>query len=78
MEATVLDLRDKMADILKALERNESVRLTHRGKLKGIIHPPPPTKRKSKEHPFFGMLKGEKKSVEKIMDELRGGRYRDI
>ena len=27
---------------------------------------------------FFGMLKDEKRSTEEIMDELRGGRYRDL
>ena len=35
-------------------------------------------KKKNKEHPFFGMRKGEKKSVAKEMDDLRGGRYRGL
>jgi hypothetical protein len=76
MEASVVDLRYKMAAVLKALERNESVRITHRGKLRGIIHPPPTTtRRESKKHPFFSLRKGEQAPVEEIMDRLRGGRY---
>lgn len=31
-----------------------------------------------RDHPFFGMWKDDKRSVEEIMDELRGGRYRDL
>ncbi len=37
MEATIVDLRYKMNDILKALNRNENVDVLYRGKLKGTI-----------------------------------------
>lgn len=30
------------------------------------------------DHPFFGSRAGDTRSVEEIMDELRGGRYRDL
>ena len=59
MNASVLDLRRKMSDVLRALEANESVTILHRGKEKGVIHP---TGRKSNilsvaQHPAFGMWK---------------------
>jgi hypothetical protein len=76
MEASVVDLRYKMADVLKALERQEPVRIKHRGKLKGIIQPVGSKgKTPPRDHPFFKMRKGEKVSVEKEMERLRGRRY---
>lgn len=39
MEATILDLRRKMADVLRALDRNESVRILYRGRQKAILIP---------------------------------------
>lgn len=77
MQASILDLRYKMKDVLKALDRNEVVEILYHGKLKGIITP---YKRKAqqrvKQHPFFGMSKDI--DVTQQIDKLRGGRYRDI
>ena len=39
MEASVVDLRYKMKDVLEALERRETVRILYHGKLKGTIIP---------------------------------------
>ena len=39
MRATVVDLRYKMNDVLKALERNEKVTVLYRGKIKGVLVP---------------------------------------
>ena len=39
MEASVVDLRYRMNDVLKALERSESVSVLYRGKVKGVIRP---------------------------------------
>ena len=39
MEASVLDLRKNMKDILAAIDRRENVILTYRGKRKAIIMP---------------------------------------
>jgi hypothetical protein len=79
MEASVVDLRYRMADVLKALERNESVRITHRGRLRGIIHPPGHEQRSiSKDHPFFSLAKGDKRPVTEVMDQIRGSRYDDL
>jgi len=78
MKASVVDLRYRMNEVLKALDRNEDVSILCRGKLKGIIKA---VHRKSElkvsDHPFFGMHE-DSGSVEEVMDHLRGGRYRDI
>lgn len=84
MQASVVDLRYKMNDVLKALERNEKVSVLYRGKIKGVLVPSSTAnkqdkKKKISEHPFFGMSPADSnKSVAEEMDELRGGRYRDI
>ena len=78
MKASIVDLRYRMNDVLKALERNEDVQILYHGKTKGILKAVPDTsKAKVCEHPFFNMRQSEL-SVEEEMDRLRGGRYRDI
>ena len=80
MKATVVDLRYKMNDVLKALDRNEKVTVLYRGKVKGI---PIPSERKKHikitDHPFFGMSSAHTdKSVLDKLDDLRKLRYDDI
>lgn len=76
MEATIVDLRYKMNDVLKALERNEKVSVKYRGKIKGIIFPKQDLKQMAvNEHPFFGMIKNDEETVEQVMKKLRGSRY---
>ncbi len=78
MKATVVDLRYHMHDVLKALDRNESVNVLCRGKVKGIIRPVHGTSSvKVAGHPFFG-IRASGRSADQVMDELRGGRHRDI
>ena len=68
MKATIVDLRYKMNDVLKALDRNEPVVL-YRGKVKGtLVGKKTCTKMTDQWHLI----------VKKIMDELRGVRHRDI
>ena len=75
MKATILDLRYRMNEVLKALDRNEKVSILYHGKLKGIITTSAEARgAKVAKHPFFNMRKGAK-SVEEEMDKLRGGRY---
>jgi len=75
MEASVVDLRYKMRDVLEALERREKVRILYHGKLKGTIVPVSGARKlKVVDHPFFGMRALEKASVSEMMDDLRGGR----
>ena len=80
MKASIIDLRYKMNDVLKALDRNEQVTVLYRGKVKGILIPS--GNRSSmgmKEHPFFGMSKAvTEKTVEAEMAALRGARYDDL
>ena len=78
MQATIVDLRYHMNDVLKALDRNEDVDILYRGKTKGVlVAKTDPTGAKVEEHPFFNMRRSTE-SVEPEMDRLRGGRYRDL
>lgn len=76
MEASIVDLRYKTSEILKALDKNESVTVKYHGKIKGIIEP---AKRiitlKVKEHPFFAMHKESENSVLEELDSLRNSRH---
>ena len=79
MKASIVDLRYKTKEILKALEASEPVSIYYHGKLKGIIHPAAPSKKiRSEDHPFAGSLKNDKRSVKQIMKELRRPRYHDL
>ena len=70
MKASIVDLRYKTRDILKALDRKESVTVLYHGKIKGVINPVgPQSTLKISDHPFFAM---EFKSSEKVLDELEG------
>lgn len=80
MKASIVDLRYKMNDVLKALERNEEVTVLYHGKIKGVIIP---FKKKENQsmfnHPFFGMLSGNtNKSVPDTLNDLRKPRYDNI
>ena len=79
MDATILDLRYRMKDVLQALERRETVRILYHGKVKGTIIPADakPT-RSVKDHPLFGSDRKNKKPVEEVMRELRRGRHHDL
>ena len=78
MKASVVDLRYRMNEVLKALNRNEDVKILYWGKLKGVIKA---ARGKSElrvfDHPFYNMYKDDG-AVEELMDRLRGGWCRDI
>ena len=58
-------------DVLKALERNETVSVLYRGKVKGVILPVArASSSKLRDHAFFGSL-GSAESVERTVDRLR-------
>ena len=79
MKANIVDLRYKMKEVLKAIDRKERVEIVYRGRRKATIVPVHESSKKSvMEHPFFGSQAKDRKSVEHVMEELRGGRYRDI
>lgn len=79
MKASILDLRRKTREILSALDHNEPVTLTHRGKPKGIIYPVGSGNAgtmKVAEHPAFGMWKDrdDLKDVTEAVRTIRKGR----
>lgn len=78
MQASIVDLRYHMNDVLKALERNEDVVILYRGQVKGILRAsseaPETTQKAIMQDPFFGMHSSEKTVLEE-MQALRGGRY---
>lgn len=56
MKASILDLRRRMRDVLRALDRNESVTIYYRGKEKAVLSPSRQRTGKSvKDHEAFGM-----------------------
>jgi hypothetical protein len=78
MKASVVDIRYKMNDILKALDRNEDVELLYHGKPKGtLVANRQVTGMHVIDHPYFSMAASDV-SVDEQMDRLRGGRYRDL
>ena len=78
MQATIVDLRYKMNQVLKALERNETVSVLYRGKLKGVLSPATTASAvKVTEHSFFG-CRQDAQSVQDVMEQRRGGRHRGL
>ncbi len=79
MEASVLDLRKKMTDVISAIDRQERVTLTYRGRPKAIIIPmrqSKATKIKVADLPGFGMWKDREDmaDIPSYVRELRRGR----
>ena len=61
MEASVLDLRKRMREVMTAIDRHETVTLTHRGKRRAVIVPLTQTKKtkvKTADLAAFGMWSG--------------------
>jgi hypothetical protein len=76
MKVSVVDLRYKMNEVIRALGKREKVTILHRGKVKGIILPAgTDISNKVEDHPFFDMVGKEEKSVTEQMQKLRGFRY---
>jgi antitoxin (DNA-binding transcriptional repressor) of toxin-antitoxin stability system len=79
MIARIIDLRYKMKEVLKALDRRETVTILSHGKVKGTIYPVRTQNGKSvKDHPFFGMKRKESRSVQEELDTLREERYHAV
>ena len=60
MQATILDLRRRMPEVLRALDRQEQVTILYRGKERATLVPSGATpakkgKRSALAHPAFGM-----------------------
>ena len=64
MNATIVDLRYHMKDVLRAIDRGETVTVLYRGKEKAKLMPISPASRasgkgalKTKDQPLFGLWK---------------------
>ena len=76
MKATVLDLRYKMNEVLKALDKREKVTLLYHGRVKGTIYPEGGKQMgKVEDHPYFGMNAKDDRSVAQQMEVLRRSRF---
>lgn len=83
MKASVVDLRHRMRDILRAVDRNEPVTILYHGKERALIVPLPKRGERPmriEDHPFFGMWadREDMEDVEAYVRKLREPRYRDI
>jgi antitoxin (DNA-binding transcriptional repressor) of toxin-antitoxin stability system len=79
MQASIVDLRYKMKEILRALERREPVTILYHGKKIGTIVPAErELEPRVTAHPFFGMRAAKAQSVKKAIDRLRAGRFRPL
>lgn len=78
MNATVLDLRKNMKNILAALDRNEKITLTYRGHKKAVLVPEQSsvTTMSVSDHSAFGSWAGRKdlRDVNKFIRNLRKDR----
>ena len=78
MNASVVDLRYRMKDVLRALDRREDVSILYHGKVKGVIRArAAASDKKMTDHPFFNMSAGGG-TVAEEMKVLRGGRFRAV
>jgi antitoxin (DNA-binding transcriptional repressor) of toxin-antitoxin stability system len=61
MDATIVDLRYRMKDVLRAIDRGETVTVLYRGKPKATLTPVSPAsdqpRPKTKDQPLFGIWK---------------------
>ncbi len=83
MKASFLDLRRRMRDVLRALDRNEPVTLLYRGRKKAVMYPIADSddeRRPLTEHPAFGiwMDRKEMQNVAAYVRRLRQRRTRAL
>ena len=80
MEASVLDLRKKMREVMTAIDRHECVTLTHRGRRRAVIVPLPQEKKnriKVADLPAFGIWAQRADMTDPVahVEKLRKPRY---
>jgi hypothetical protein len=79
----MLDLRRRMGEIHKALDRNEPVAIFYRGRQRGVLYPARGAERKKlriADSAAFGMWKDrrELKDVDTAMRRTRRGRVHNL
>jgi antitoxin (DNA-binding transcriptional repressor) of toxin-antitoxin stability system len=84
MQATILDLRRRMPEVLRALDRNERITILHRGRRRAELVPVPvsgaaPRKRLA-DHPAVGMWadREDQADVAAQVRALRRGRMHAV
>lgn len=80
MEASILDLRRRMPEVLRALDRNESVRILYRGQPRAVLVPERSTAHQRgsvADSPAFGLWKDhdDLEDVTAYVRRLRRGRF---
>lgn len=84
MEASFVDLRNKSAEVIRALSRNERVTVLYRGKPAAVMLPlearTDDAAVSAKDHPAFGMWadRRELEDVPAHVRQLRRGRFHDL
>lgn len=77
MDASIVDLRYHMADVLKAIKRNETVNVFERNKLIGYFVPvAQKPQMRVQDHPFFGSAKDDVRDVPEMIREMRKSRVK--
>jgi antitoxin (DNA-binding transcriptional repressor) of toxin-antitoxin stability system len=81
MNATLVDLRYRTKDIMRAIERNETVHIFSHGKLKAEMTPVEAKAAKKKkpysvlDDPIFGSRKQDSEPVHDVVRRMREGRF---
>ena len=80
MEASVLDLRKRMREVMMAIDRHETVTLTHRGKRRAVIIPLAKmgkTKVKAADLAAFGMWSARPETADPAayVEDIRKPRF---
>jgi prevent-host-death family protein len=81
MEASIVDLRYRMKDVLRAIDRGETVTVTYRGREKARLVPSNAaagsTPVNLRDHPFVGMWKDREDMADPVayIRKLRQPRY---
>jgi len=80
MEATAMDLRRNLKAVFEALDRNETVKILYRGRVKAVLTPVRPAVVKTadmKQHPAFGMWKDREdmRDPTAYLNKMRQPRY---
>ncbi len=81
MQASFVDLRKKSGDIIRALQRNESVTVLYRGKPAAVMHPighgNGSAEMQASEHPAFGLWadRDDLADPAAFVREVRKGRF---
>jgi antitoxin (DNA-binding transcriptional repressor) of toxin-antitoxin stability system len=75
MKASVMDLRYRSKEILKALKNRQRVELTYRGRVAGTIIPPAESANSDASHPAIGMWKDQQAPVPEVVRQLRQPRF---